>query len=104
MKNELACSPFLVESRHLIRDPFHVPLAKPFARRQAVKSSTAAIGATAIATTAADQIAGWHARDPMNRAAPVGKRQRVQVLQHGTRFGETHSLSVPICDAGDFGQ
>ena len=37
MKNELARSPFPIESRHLIGDPFHVPLAKPFSRRHAVQ-------------------------------------------------------------------
>ncbi len=104
MKNELSCSPFLVEGRHLIGDPLNVPLAKTSARRQTVKSSNAAISATAIAAAAAHQVASWHPRDPVNGTASVGKWQYVQVVQRRTRFREMHSLSVSIRDAGNAGK
>jgi len=104
MENELARSPLVVESCHLIGDTFHFPLAKPFTGRHAVESRDTAVGTVFIAAAAAHQVAGRHAGDGVNRTAPVGTRQYIQVIQHRTGPGETHLLPAPEGDAGNLGQ
>src|SRR5215467_1241410 len=101
MKDELACASFPVEYRHLIGDSLHIPLPESFARCDSVQCRNTAICAVAITAAAAHQITGRRTRDPIDRSATVGKRQRVQVIQHTTRLREANSSSLAICDAGD---
>src|SRR5207248_5932381 len=81
MKNKLTCPPFVVESRHLICDPFHVPLPKTFPRSHPVKSRDTAIRTASITTATAHHVTGRHARKHMDRPAPIGEWQRIQVVQ-----------------------
>ena len=101
VKNELPYASFVIECRHFVGDPFRITLAKTPSRGHAVKSGDAAISTTAVATSTPHQVTGGHARDRVDRPAPVGEWQVIEVVQRRALTSETHLLSVPVGNAGD---